>query len=140
MGWRAGVVCWCGVMAGWCGVLVWCDGVLVFWCDGVLVCWCVWCGVLVATGSRVAGSWSHTFLAFLTFAHTSWSRSPLFPTGTLTITTEFGVLEVPPNQIAVIQRGIRFSVAVTEASRGYICETQGSHWVLPTLGPIGANG
>lgn len=60
--------------------------------------------------------------------------------GTLTITTEFGVLQVPPNQIAVIQRGIRFSVAVTEASRGYICETQGSHWQLPTLGPIGANG
>jgi len=60
--------------------------------------------------------------------------------GTLVITTEFGVLEVPPNQIAVVQRGMKFSVAVTGASRGYICETMGAHFQLPNLGPIGANG
>lgn len=39
--------------------------------------------------------------------------------GTLTITTEFGVLVVPPNEVAVVQRGMHFSVAVTESSRGY---------------------
>lgn len=61
-------------------------------------------------------------------------------TGTLTVTTEFGIMSVAPNEIAVVQRGIRFSVGVTEASRGYVCETMGGHWELPTLGPIGANG
>eukprot|EP00040_Diaphanoeca_grandis_P019798 m.104864 g.104864 ORF g.104864 m.104864 type:complete len:437 (-) comp27599_c0_seq2:175-1485(-) len=60
--------------------------------------------------------------------------------GTLTITTEFGVMEVPSNQIAVVQRGIRFSVAVSGATRGYVVETHGAHFRPPDLGPIGANG
>lgn len=60
--------------------------------------------------------------------------------GTLTITTEFGVMEVASNDIAVIPCGVRFAVAVTGPSRGYILETMGSHFKLPCLGPIGANG
>lgn len=60
--------------------------------------------------------------------------------GTLTITTEFGVMEVAPNEIVVIQRGMHFAVAVEGPSRGYICEILGSHFRLPSLGPIGANG
>lgn len=60
--------------------------------------------------------------------------------GTLVITTEFGVIEVGQNEIAVIQRGIRFSVAVSQPSRGYICEVFSGHFELPSLGPIGANG
>jgi homogentisate 1,2-dioxygenase len=58
--------------------------------------------------------------------------------GTLDIQTEFGFMEVPPGFIAVIQRGIRFRVAVEGPSRGYICEIFHGHFRLPDLGPIGA--
>lgn len=61
-------------------------------------------------------------------------------TGALRITTEFGKLYVEPHEICVIQRGIRFSVAVEEPSRGYILEVYNRHFVLPDLGPIGSNG
>ncbi|XP_018335123.1 homogentisate 1,2-dioxygenase [Agrilus planipennis] len=60
--------------------------------------------------------------------------------GTLKITTEFGRLEIQPNEIVVIQQGMRFNVNVTGPSRGYILEIFGRHFVLPDLGPIGANG
>ena len=60
--------------------------------------------------------------------------------GDLLIRTEYGWLEVPSGFIAVIQRGIHFSVMVKEASRGYIAEVFESHFVIPDLGPIGANG
>ncbi|KAF9108781.1 hypothetical protein BGX29_007071 [Mortierella sp. GBA35] len=61
--------------------------------------------------------------------------------GRLDITTEFGKLMVHPNEICVIQRGIRFSVALPDGpSRGYICEVFNGTWSLPDLGPIGANG
>ena len=45
-----------------------------------------------------------------------------------------------PNEICVIQQGMRFSVNVSEPSRGYICEVFNGHFRLPDLGPIGANG
>lgn len=45
-------------------------------------------------------------------------------TGVLHIRTEMGMLRVAPGHIAVVQRGIAFSVAVTEVSRGYICEVR----------------
>lgn len=57
--------------------------------------------------------------------------------GTLNVTTEFGRLEVTPNEILVVQQGQRFSVAVNGSSRGYILEVFGSHFQLPQLGPIG---
>lgn len=61
--------------------------------------------------------------------------------GTLKITTEFGLLEVEPNEIAVIQQGMKFSVATDDHRlRGYILEVRGNHFELPYLGPIGANG
>jgi len=82
--------------------------------------------------------------------------------GSLTIYTELGVIEVGPGQIAVLPRGLKFRVdprnwppanmaaplgdAPAGApvggsdSRGYICENYGSHFRLPDLGPIGANG
>jgi hypothetical protein len=34
----------------------------------------------------------------------------------------------------------RFSVSVSETSRGYVAEIFGGHFQLPNLGPIGANG
>ena len=80
--------------------------------------------------------------------------------GALHITTEFGRMCVRPGEIAVIQRNVRFSVALPpgcdfirgatlHSSRraflltylaGYICETFTGHFQLPDLGPIGANG
>ncbi|XP_053958584.1 homogentisate 1,2-dioxygenase isoform X1 [Anastrepha ludens] len=60
--------------------------------------------------------------------------------GVLDITTEFGKLKVKPNEICVIPQGIRYSVNLTEPSRGYILEVYNNHFQLPDLGPIGANG
>lgn len=60
--------------------------------------------------------------------------------GTLHIRTEFGRMKVQPNEIAVIQQGMKFSIELTEASRGYVLEVFDNHFVLPSLGPIGANG
>jgi len=61
-------------------------------------------------------------------------------TGTLNITTEFGKISAAPNEICVIQQGMRFNVEITEPSRGYILEVFDGHFKLPDLGPIGANG
>lgn len=58
----------------------------------------------------------------------------------LRIKTEFGKMIIKPNEIVVIQQGMRFSVEINEPSRGYILEVFGQHFVLPDLGPIGANG
>ncbi|CAK9298956.1 unnamed protein product [Gordionus sp. m RMFG-2023] len=60
--------------------------------------------------------------------------------GTLKITTEFGKMVISPGQICVVQQGMRFSIDITESSRGYILETFNRHFELPYLGPIGANG
>ena len=57
--------------------------------------------------------------------------------GTLYITTEFGLMEVAPQEICVIQQGMRFSVDVQGESRGYVLEVYDAHFVLPDLGPIG---
>jgi len=61
--------------------------------------------------------------------------------GRLNIATEFGMIEIEPQQIAVIPRGIRFQVDLPDgASRGYVCENFGAFLRLPDLGPIGSNG
>ena len=61
--------------------------------------------------------------------------------GRLHIETELGVLEVEPQEIAVIPRGVRFRVALPDgAARGYVCENFGALLRLPDLGPIGSNG
>lgn len=61
--------------------------------------------------------------------------------GRLRLATELGVLEVEPQEIAVIPRGVRFRVELLEgAARGYVCENYGALLKLPDLGPIGSNG
>lgn len=61
--------------------------------------------------------------------------------GRLQINTECGVLTIDPQEIAVIPRGIKFQVVLLDdTARGYICENFGAHFILPDLGPIGANG
>jgi homogentisate 1,2-dioxygenase len=46
---------------------------------------------------------------------------------------------VEPEEICVIQQGIRFSIDVDQPSRGYVLEVFGNHFCLPNLGPIGKN-
>eukprot|EP00873_Tetraselmis_striata_P029994 jgi/Tetstr1/450258/TSEL_037294.t2 len=61
--------------------------------------------------------------------------------GALEIVTECGLMTVAPGEICVVQRGIRFSVGLTDGpSRGYVLEVFCGNFQLPDLGPIGANG
>ncbi|XHS76335.1 homogentisate 1,2-dioxygenase [Burkholderiaceae bacterium UC74_6] len=60
--------------------------------------------------------------------------------GALRLTTELGLLDVKPGEIALIPRGMAFKVTVAGPSRGYICENYGAAFRLPELGPIGSNG
>jgi homogentisate 1,2-dioxygenase len=65
--------------------------------------------------------------------------------GRLKIATELGVVEVEPQEIAVIPRGIRFRVDLPDLidgkgeARGYVAENFGALLRLPELGPIGSN-
>ena len=69
--------------------------------------------------------------------------------GRLRLATEMGVLEVEPQEIAVVPRGVRFRVELLDAAaeggrdkgaRGYVCENFGAPFKLPDLGVIGSNG
>lgn len=61
--------------------------------------------------------------------------------GGLLLHTEFGALRVDPGHIALIPRGVRFRVELLAShARGYVCENYGQPFILPDLGPIGANG
>ena len=61
--------------------------------------------------------------------------------GGLRLNTECGILEVQPGEIAVIPRGMKFRVVVSDDNaRGYICENYGTPLELPERGPVGANG
>jgi homogentisate 1,2-dioxygenase len=61
--------------------------------------------------------------------------------GRIGILTEMGAIQVGPGSVAVIPRGLKFSVALADKkARGYICENYGSHFRLPEMGPIGSNG
>lgn len=61
--------------------------------------------------------------------------------GRLQIATEMGSIEIEPQEIAVIPRGVRFRVELPDAqARGYVAENFGAILRLPELGPIGSNG
>lgn len=61
--------------------------------------------------------------------------------GALRIATELGVLDLVPQEIAVVPRGVRFKVELIDGeARGYVCENFGAQLRLPDLGPIGSNG
>jgi homogentisate 1,2-dioxygenase len=60
--------------------------------------------------------------------------------GALSLYTELGRLQLVPQEIAVIPRGLRFRVELAGDARGYICENFGAPFKLPDLGPIGSNG
>ena len=60
--------------------------------------------------------------------------------GRFTLTTELGVLDVAPGEVALLPRGLAFKVAVDGPSTAYVCENYGAPFRLPELGPIGSNG
>ena len=61
--------------------------------------------------------------------------------GEIILHTECGKLAIKAGEIAVIPRGIKFSVELlTDTARGYICENYGHPYVLAERGPVGANG
>ncbi len=61
--------------------------------------------------------------------------------GRLRIASELGVIDVEPQEIAVIPRGVRFRVELPDGeARGYVAENFGALLRLPELGPIGSNG
>ncbi|WP_144630704.1 homogentisate 1,2-dioxygenase [Bordetella genomosp. 13] len=60
--------------------------------------------------------------------------------GRLRLATELGLIELEPQEIAVIPRGIRFRVELPDGTaRGYVLENFGAPLRLPELGPIGSN-
>ncbi len=60
--------------------------------------------------------------------------------GRLRFATELGVIELAPQEIAVIPRGLVYRVEVVEGPcRGFVCENYGQTFDLPDRGPIGAN-
>lgn len=61
--------------------------------------------------------------------------------GRLLLVTEMGRIDIEPQQIALIPRGVKFAVELPDgAAAGYVCENYGELFRLPDLGPIGANG
>lgn len=61
--------------------------------------------------------------------------------GSLKLRTEFGRLHIEPGEIALIPRGVRFSVDLEGGeARGYVAENFGAQLALPERGPIGTDG
>ncbi len=60
--------------------------------------------------------------------------------GRLRFLTELGIIDLQPQEIAILPRGMVFQVVVLEApARGFICENYSAKFELPNRGPIGAN-
>jgi len=60
--------------------------------------------------------------------------------GRLRFATELGVIDVAPQEIALLPRGLVYRVELLEGpARGFVCENYGQTFELPPRGPIGAN-
>lgn len=60
--------------------------------------------------------------------------------GRLRFFTELGVIDLEPQEIAILPRGLVYRVEVLEGpARGFVCENYGQNFQLPGRGPIGAN-
>ena len=60
--------------------------------------------------------------------------------GRLRFATELGIIDVEPQEIAILPRGLVYRVEVLEGPcRGFVCENYGQKFALPDRGPIGAN-
>ncbi len=60
--------------------------------------------------------------------------------GEMIIRTEMGRLKVGNKEIAVMPRGMKFSIDCDAPVRGYMVEVYKGQLALPDLGPIGTNG
>ena len=60
--------------------------------------------------------------------------------GQLRFFTELGIIDLAPQEIAVIPRGLLYRVELLNGpARGFVCENYGQTFALPSRGPIGAN-
>ncbi|MEM9852846.1 MAG: homogentisate 1,2-dioxygenase, partial [Pseudomonadota bacterium] len=60
--------------------------------------------------------------------------------GKLRFATELGIIDIEPQEIAILPRGLVYRVEVLEGPcRGFVCENYGQKFELPGRGPIGAN-
>ena len=60
--------------------------------------------------------------------------------GQLRFFTEMGIIDLEPQEIAIIPRGLLFKVDIINGpARGFVCENYGAKIDLPNRGPIGAN-
>jgi homogentisate 1,2-dioxygenase len=60
--------------------------------------------------------------------------------GRLRFFTELGIIDLEPQEIAIIPRGLLYRVELTDGpARGFVCENYGQKFELPGRGPIGAN-
>ena len=91
------------------------------------------------------GMAAHVYLATKSmtdeFFYTADSELLVVPQeGRIAIFTELGIIELEPQEIAIIPRGMVFRVEVADGSaRGFVCENYGAKFTLPGRGPIGAN-
>ena len=92
-----------------------------------------------------AGGAVHHFVASQSMGDTAFVNTDgelmLVPyIGHLLIRTEMGHLELMPGEIAVIPRGVKFSVDLTAGTaRGYVCENYGAAFSLPEHGLVGVD-
>jgi homogentisate 1,2-dioxygenase len=91
------------------------------------------------------GMASHTFLVTADmedeYFYSADSELMVVPQdGGLRFTTELGILDIEPLEIAIIPRGLVYKVTLIDGpARGFVCENYGMKFDLPGRGPIGAN-
>jgi homogentisate 1,2-dioxygenase len=60
--------------------------------------------------------------------------------GKLRFYTELGTIDLAPQEIAILPRGLVFRVELSDGpARGFVCENYSQKFDLPARGPIGAN-
>ena len=60
--------------------------------------------------------------------------------GKMRFSTELGIIDIEPKEIAIIPRGLVYKVTLLDGpARGFVCENYGAKFDLPNRGPIGAN-
>jgi homogentisate 1,2-dioxygenase len=91
------------------------------------------------------GMASHVYLVTASmvdaYFHSADSELLVVPQeGRLRFCTELGVIDLAPQEIAILPRGLLYRVEVLEGpARGFVCENYGQSFGLPERGPIGAN-
>lgn len=95
--------------------------------------------------NSLTGMASHVYLANVSmhddYFYSADSELLVVPQqGILRFCSELGIMDLAPQEMAIIPRGIIFRVEVTEGPcRGFVCENYGQTFRLPNRGPIGAN-